>query len=94
MLVRQKDPLVSVSVWLAGREPPGPGCVGGTGWLLDAQVQRVEPTVWKDLMGPLLMAPNIMGGGTPVTVLTPGSAPRMFPLEPDPPLTVGAALGL
>ena len=93
MLARQKDPPVSVSVRLAGREPPGPGYVGGTGWLLDAQVQRVGPTVWKDLMGPLLMAPNIMGG-TPVTVLIPGSAPRMFPLEPDPPLTLGAALGL
>ena len=63
VLVHQKDTPVSVSVRLAGREPPGPGCVGGTGWLLDAQVQREEPTVWKDLMGPLLMASNVTGRG-------------------------------
>ena len=62
MLIHRKDPPVSVSVRLAGHEPPGLGCVGRTGWLLDAQVQGVESTVWKDLTGPLLMVPNITWG--------------------------------
>lgn len=76
---------------LAGREPPGQA-VGGTGWLLDAQVQREEPTVWKDLMGPLLMAPNITGRGHTSNCADSWLGPQNVPLEPAPPLPLGAAL--
>ena len=60
-------PLVNVAVPLTAREPPEDMLCGvdGIGWLLDTQVQLVGLTVflvWKDLMGPPLMALNIAWG--------------------------------